>query len=393
VNEVKVNRLENYYREGKGILLIVLFASLVSFYFWATSFRIDEVAKATGEIISSSRVQIIQAVDGGVISELNVKEGDLVKAGDILARLDTARIQASVSEVEAKLFAVKARAIRLRAEVIGADDIYFPTEFDEQFKETAVVEKALFKQRQKGFLAGASTLNNAVDLAKEELEILNKLFEKGDVSALERLHAKRSLNEAEAKLINYKNDFLEDARIDLAKAEDDIAQNQQIFNRRDQEKQDSIFVALVPGVVKNVRVTTVGGVLSAGEEIMQIVPLDDELIVETKVLPADIAQVHKEQSATIRFDAYDYTIYGVVKGKVIYVSADTLKEETGNGTEIYYRVHVSPDSFPVVTSAGHSLSVLPGMTAQVDIRSGDRTLMDYLLKPLRKTLFESFNER
>ncbi|TEW51729.1 HlyD family efflux transporter periplasmic adaptor subunit [Psychromonas algicola] len=393
MNEAKVNRLENYYREGKGILLIVLLASLVSFYFWATSFRIDEVAKATGEIISSSRVQIIQAVDGGVISELNVKEGDLVKAGDILARLDTTRIQASVSEVEAKLFAVKARAIRLRAEVVGEDDIFFPIEFDEKFKETAIVEKALFKQRRKGFLAGSSTLSHAVNLAKEELEILNKLFKEGDVSALERLHAKRSLNEAEAKLINYKNQFLEDARIDLAKAEDDIAQNQQIFNRRDQEKQDSIFVALVPGVVKNVRVTTVGGVLSAGEEIMQIVPLDDELIVETKVLPADIAQVHKEQSATIRFDAYDYTIYGVVKGKVIYVSADTLKEETSNGTEIYYRVHVSPDAFPVVTSAGHSITVLPGMTAQVDIRSGDRTLMDYLLKPLRKTLFESFNER
>ena len=393
MNEEKINRLENYHRKGKGIFLIVFSFAMVSFYFWATTFRIDEVAKATGEVISSSRVQIIQAVDGGVISELNVREGDLVQAGDILARLDTTRIQASVSEIEAKLFAAKARAIRLRAEVVGADKVIFPDEFNDRFKETALVETALFDQRRKGFLADRETLNTAVDLSKEELKILTELFEGGDVSALEHLQARRSLNEAQAKLINHKNQFLEDARIDLAKTEDSIAQSQQVFNRINQERKDSVFVALVPGVVKNVSVTTIGGVLRASEEVMQIVPLDDELIVETKVLPSDIAQVSKGQSATIRFDAYDYTIYGAVQGKVIYVSADTLKEDTANGTEIYYRVHVALNAFPALTTTGKELQVLPGMTAQVDIRAGDRTLMDYLLKPLRKTLAESFNER
>ncbi|MBF0429024.1 MAG: HlyD family efflux transporter periplasmic adaptor subunit, partial [Magnetococcales bacterium] len=169
---------------------------------------------------------------------------------------------------------------------------------------------------------------------------------------------------------------------------------EQILARRQQEQQDSVFTAKIAGIVKNIRVTTVGGVLRAGEEIMQIVPLNDILIIEAKVKPADIAKVRPELKANIRFDAFDYTIFGGVPGKVIYVSADTLKEESRRGEEIYYRVHVSSStSNPVTTSTGKKLEILPGMMAQVDIRTGDRTLMDYLLKPLRKTLSESFGER
>ena len=156
---------------------------------------------------------------------------------------------------------------------------------------------------------------------------------------------------------------------------------------------DSSFIALVPGIVKNIRVTTVGGVLRAGEEIMQIIPVDDDLIIEAKVSPADIARVHEGLEATIRFDPFDYTIHGGVKGTVTYVSADTLKEDTPQGEEIYYRVHVSPTSLPVTTTTGRELEIMPGMTAEIDIRTGDRALMDFLLKPLRKTLSESFGER
>jgi hypothetical protein len=133
--------------------------------------------------------------------------------------------------------------------------------------------------------------------------------------------------------------------------------------------------------------------LSAGEEIMQIVPVDDELIIEAKVRPADIAQIRPGLQSNIRFDPFDYTIFGSVPGKVIYVSADTLKEDTQRGQEIYYRVHVSPIANPVTTTTGKSLDILPGMTAQVDIRTGDRTLMDVLLKPLKKTVTEAFGER
>jgi adhesin transport system membrane fusion protein len=203
----------------------------------------------------------------------------------------------------------------------------------------------------------------------------------------------RGLNEAEARLVNRRNKFLEDARLELAKAEDDIAQSGQTLTLRKQEQQDSVFSAMVPGIVKNIRVTTVGGVLRPGEELMQIIPVDDDLMIEAKVSTADIARVIPGLEATVRFDTFDYTIFGGVKGEVAFVSADSLKEETNRGMDIYYRVRVKPASYPVTSTTGMVLDVLPGMTVQVDIRTGERTVMDYLLKPLRKTLSESFGER
>ena len=394
INHAKVERLENYHRRSQGILLSLLFVSLVCFASWASVFRIDEVAKATGEVIASSRVQIIQAVDGGVLAEIHVREGDRVKAGQIIASLDQTRIGASVGEVEARLFALKARAIRLRAEVTGAKNMLFPDLFEQSLQEIVLVEKALFRQRRTGLNEELRTLQVAVQLSRKELGYIEKLRKSGDASGSELLRVQRALNESEAKLINRRNRYLEEARIELTKAEDEMAQNEQILARRQQEQKDSVFIALMPGIVKNVRVTTVGGVLRAGEELMQIVPIDDDLIIEAKISPADIAQIHKGLEATIRFDPFDYTIYGGVDAKVVYVSADTLKEDTGRGQEIYYRVHVVSNSAnPVVSSIGRKLEIQPGMTAQVDIRTGDRTLMDFLLKPLRKTLSESFGER
>jgi len=203
----------------------------------------------------------------------------------------------------------------------------------------------------------------------------------------------RGLNDAESRLIGRKNKFLEDARAELARAEDDIAQTEQVLTKRRQEREDTVFTAQVPGIVKNVRVTTVGGVLRAGEEILQIVPMNDALMVEAKVSPSDIARIRPELDANLRLDPFDYTIYGSVKGRVVYVSADTLKEEGRNGTETFYRVHVMPEGDPIVSSTGRQISLLPGMTAQVDIRTGQRTVMEYLLKPIRKTLSESLRER
>jgi adhesin transport system membrane fusion protein len=142
-----------------------------------------------------------------------------------------------------------------------------------------------------------------------------------------------------------------------------------------------------------VRVTTLGGVLRGGDELMQITPVDDELIIEAKLSPTDIGQEQKGLEATIRFDPFDYTIYGGVIGEVIYVSGDTLKEKTGQGEAIYYRVHITTKTSPVITTSGRVLEILPGMTAQVDIKSSDRTVLNYLLKPWRKTLSESFGKR
>ncbi len=388
----KIDRLETFYQRNHSPVLLLLLAALVVSIVWASFFHIDQVARAGGEVIASSRVQIIQAVDGGVLAAINVREGDRVEPGQTLALLDTARATAAVKEIDARVSALQAKATRLRAEVTGQETLVF-SEDVLRFPELVRVERALFEQRRTGLSEELRTLRVAVGLAQEEAKLVQGLSASGDVNCLEVIRAERALNDAEAKLINVRNRYLEEARLELAKAEDHIAQNAQVLKQRQQQLEASVFRASVPGIVKNVRVTTVGGVLRSGEELMQIIPIGDELIVEAKVSPRDIAQVHPGLDATIQFDPYDYTIYGGVNGEVIYVSADTLKEDTAYGEEIYYRVHVSTKSDPVTTTSGKELEILPGMTAQLAIRTGDRTLMNYLLKPLRRTASESFGER
>lgn len=389
----RIERLENFHRRKLGWVLGPLAIGFAAFVIWAMNFRIDEVARAHGEVIASSRVQVIQAVDGGVLSELKVKEGDRVKAGEILARLDLTRVSTTVGETEARLFALRAKSARLRAEVTAAATPDFPRVPSMSLQDQVEVERALFRQRKEGLKEELRTLQVALDLARKKLELVEQLKASGDTSGSEVLSAKNAVNDAEARLISRRNKFYEDARVELTRAEDEISQNEQVLERHEQERKDAVFRSKVNGIVKNIRVTTVGGVLRQGEEIMQIVPVDDELIVEVKVSPADIARVHPGLEANIRFDPFDYTIFGTVAAKVTYVSADTLKEQTNRGEDIYYRAHLVPGRTPVTTNTGKTLDILPGMTAQVDIRTGDRTLMDYLLKPLRKTLMDSFGER
>ncbi|WP_293268882.1 HlyD family efflux transporter periplasmic adaptor subunit [Neptunomonas sp.] len=391
-NAAAVKRLSTFHERRYSLVLWVLLFGLLSFIGWATIFKIDEVAKATGEVIASSRVQIIQSVDGGVLAALNVREGDRVEPGQILAQLDQTRFGASVNEIDARLSALKIKAIRLRAEVVDAKSLVFPENLM-RFPEQVLVEQALFEQRRSGLLNEVRTLKTAIALSREELALVKKLSRSGDVNRSETIRTERALNETKAKLIIRKNRYLEEASAALAKTEDEMAQNEQILTQRIRQLDNSVFKAVVPGIVKNIRVTTVGGVLRAGEELMQIIPVDDELIIEAKVSPADIARIASGLKATLRFDPFDYTIYGGVNGEVVYVSADTLKEDTQRGEEIYYRVHVVTKTQPVTTTTGRVLDILPGMTAQIDIRTGERTVMDYLLKPLRKTVSDSFGER
>jgi len=382
-----------YHKKKRALIVWPILIALIAFVVWAEHFYIDEVAQAQGEVIASSRVQLIQSVDGGVISELNVREGDRVKAGQILGQLDQTRLSASVGEIESRVFALKAKAIRLRAEILGEKTLSFSQDMLNRYQDIAQVEQALFNQRQTGIKEELRTLQVSVSLAQEEQTIVKRLQASGDVSRSEMLKSKEALNAAEAKLINRKNQFLEEASTELAKVEDDLGQSEQILARKQQELQDSVFIAKVPGIIKNVSVTTLGGVLRAGEEIMQIIPIDDELLVEAKIRPQDIARVKPGLLANIRLDPFDYTIYGGVDARVVYVSADTLKEESSQGEEIYYRVHVIPLQLPITTTIGRTVEMIPGMTAQVSIKTDQRTLMDYLLKPLRKTLSQAFGEK
>ncbi len=389
----RIERLQQAHRGRHGTILVVLVAAVLLFVVWASVFEIDEVARADGEVITGSRIQVIQSVDGGVLSELLVREGDRVAPGQVLARLDQTRFASTVGEIQARLFALQAKVARLRAEVVSSEALTFPEGLEERAPDMAAVERALFEQRRTGLSEELRTLGVAGDLAGRELALVQDLYDAGDASGAELLRAERGLNEAEAALVNRRNRFLEEARLELTRAEDEIAQKEQLLIRRLEEQANTVLTALVPGIVKNIRVTTVGGVLGPGEELMQIVPVDDELLIECRVRPVDIARVASGLPAHIRFDPFDYTVYGAAPGKVVYVSADTLKEESEHGTAVYYRVRIKPDASPPRTTTGRRLQIVPGMTAQVNIQTGRRSLMDYLLKPLRKTLNEAFRER
>lgn len=378
--------------KNQSIILWVLIVFFLVTIAWASFYKIDQVVRGAGAFVATSRVQVIQAVDGGVIAELKVKEGARVERGQVLAVLDQTRVAAAVKELDGRLAALYARAARLRAELTGDSSIQFPASI-ERFPDLVNAERALFMQRTFGFREEMRTLQVAVELAREDARLVAGLAKNGDVSRSEVIRAERTLNEAEAQMVNRKNKYLQDARTDLAKVEDDIVQNEQIRTQRVQQLEDTVLKASVPGIVKNMRLTTPGSVLKAGEELMQIVPVNDELIVEVKIRPADIAQLRPGLLANIRVDSYDYTVFGGVSGRVSYISADTLREDTRSGEQTYYRVHVVTKGDPVVTQTGKQLDILPGMTAQVDIRTGERTVMEYLLKPLRKTLTESLGER
>lgn len=377
---------------GRSLVLWVLVVALAALVVWSARYRIDQTTRGIGTVIASSRVQVIQAVDGGVLESLKVKEGDRVRKGEVLAVFDQTRFSASVKELDARLAALRAQAARLQAEVTGAESIRFPADL-QKFPELMNVQRSLFNQKRQSLQEELRTLAVAVKLAREDAGLVAGLAKTGDVSRSEVIRTERTLNDAEAQLINRKNKYFQDARAELAKTEDDIGQNVQVRTPRAQQLSDTVLRAPVAGIVKNVRITTLGGVLRPGDELMQIVPLNDQLILETRVKPSDIAQITLGMPASIRFDAFDYTIYGAVDGKVAYVSADTIREETKTGEQTYYRVHVETSGDPVRTRTGKPLDIIPGMTAQVDIRTGDRTVLDFMLKPIRKTLTESMGER
>jgi len=391
-NQRRIDRLASFHNRGYSLVLRGLLAGLMIFIIWANVYVLDQVARATGEVIASNRVQVIQVVDGGVLESLSVREGDRVAKGEVIAQLEQGRIGASVAEVAVRLCAQRAQRSRLVAEVTGRDTLRFESD-TACSSEQEQIELALFEQRRDGLSAELDNLQVAVKLGREELELVRELSLSGDVNRSEVIRTERALNEADAKIVQRKNRFFEEANTALAKVEDEIAQNEQILKQRSEQLDAIIIKAPLAGIVKNVKVTTVGGVLRAGDELMQLIPVDDELIVEAKVAPTDIALVQKGMQAMLRFDPFDYTIYGGVLGTVRYVSPDTLKEESRMGEEIYYRVHVAITNSPVQTTTGYPLEILPGMTAQVDIRTGERTVMEYLLKPLRKTLTTALGER
>lgn len=370
----------------------IIFFSLVAFVIWAMNFRLDQTVRAQATMLSNSRVQVIQSVDGGTLSEIAVAEGDVVDPGQILARFDQTRFEAQAQEIQARVSGLKAKKARLAAQLASGPPM-FPDELRDQ-KSLIELEVAIFEQQAARVRDETRVQKEFLDLAVEEKAMVDALLATGDISVSEAMEARRKVIDAEAKLRQIRNEFRENAAKELQETEDSLAQALELLAQRQSVLDASTLRAFVRGQVKNITVSTIGGVVKPGEELMQIIPIGEALFAEAKVKPTDIADIKVGDTATLRFDAFDPSIYGAVEGKVSFISGDTVSEPNSRGSEDkYYIVHVRLPKGQAVTSIGKKLSLVPGMTVQVDIKTGKRTVMQYILKPLNKTLSQSLNEK
>jgi adhesin transport system membrane fusion protein len=380
----------NNENQPKIVLWLIVFI-LIIFTIWASVSKIDQIARAQGQVIASSRTQIIQSSDGGVIEEMLVKEGDAVKKGDILVRLDKTKVEASYLEAKSKWMALKAQQVRLNAEIAG-NQPKFPLELKDyaQFRENQIL---LLKKRRIAFEQDIQNLEQMHTLAKRELKLSMPLLKSGDVSMAEILKLQRQVADFDSQIINKKNKYFQDIQAELSKVSEDLSSTEQLLAQRKDQLDHMELRAPGNGIVKNVRVTTLGGVIKPSEEVMQIVPIEDNLVVEAKVKPSDVAFLKLGLKTNVKIDAYDYTVYGALKGKLIFISPDTISEDLKQGELAYYRIQVQTEGKKFTGRPDQNLEIQPGMTATVEIKIGENTILNYLMKPVIKTLNESLGEK
>jgi adhesin transport system membrane fusion protein len=374
-----------------GIMLWLIVAILIIFFLWASISKIDQITRALGQVIASTRTQIIQSSDGGVIEEMLVKEGDLVKKGQLLARLDKTKVEAAFLETRARCVALTAAQARLNAEIFGGEP-KFPKDIKNypQFKENQLM---LLKKRRVAINEDISSLEKMLTLAKKELNLSTPLLKTGDVSMGDVIKLQRQAADLEAQISNKRNKYLQDLQAELSKVSEELASAQQSLAQRQDQLDHIELRSPANGVVKNVRITTLGGVIKASEEVMQIVPIEDNLVIEAKIKPSDVAFLKIGLPVNVKIDSYDYTIYGSLKGKLTYISPDTLSEDLKQGEQAYYRIQVQTEGRRFSNRPSQNLEIQPGMTATVEVRTGENTILNYLIKPLIKTLNESLTER
>ena len=332
---------------------------------------------------------MIQSLDGGILTTLNVKEGEIVERGQVLAQLDPTRFESNVGESESLLVSSRATSARLRAEVTGAP-LVFPEEVLKYLK-LVKEETALYQSRRANLQESVAGLEQALLLVQQELEMTAPLVAKGAASEVEVLRLKREANDLRNQMNDIRNQYYVNARQELSKANTDVETQQQVVRGKSDTLSRTAFKAPVRGVVKEIDVMTLGGVIPQNGKLMTIVPLDEKLLVEARISPRDIAFIRPDQEAIVKISAYDYSIYGALNGKVTMISPDTLRDEVKQD-QFYYRVYIRTDSDKLSNNAGQEFNITPGMVATVDIRTGSKTVMDYLIKPFNKAK-EALRER
>ena len=379
--------VEHDERRVSRMLLGFTVATVLIALLWAGFFQLDEITRAQGKVIPSSREQVIQSLDAGVLSELLVREGSIVEKDQVLLRIDDARSGAVYREAQEKYLALLAMASRLRAEAYGAA-LTFPPELQ--------AEQALIRQETQAYTARRRALDEslrALDISigalRRELTITEPLVSQGVMSEVELLRLRRQQSELMGQRAERLNRYITDANNELVRVNSELSQTKENASAREDAFRRTTLRSPMKGVVKNVQVTTVGGVIQAGQPILEIVPTEDEMLVEAYVKPADVAFLKVGQPATVKLTAYDFNKYGGLDGVVDYISPDTLRDERqkrpGTPVELeegLYRILVRIQNAREVRH-GLKLDPTPGMTAMVDIRTGQKTVLEYIFRPLQ----------
>jgi len=363
-------------------LLWTILLCVIAFLGWASWAQLDEVTRGDGRVVPVSRMQKIQSLEGGILGALLVKEGDMVHVGQPLVQLDRTHFRTSFEESSNQALALKAMIARLEAETLNRPAIDFPPDV-ERDSALARSELELFRSRRDKLIEGSSSIERQISIAQNQLDIVRPLVVQKVVSEMEALKLSQDIATLKGKLAELKNTYFQEAYTELSNKKAELSALQPIVQQRNDQLRRTEILSPVRGRVNSIMINTRGGVIQPGEPIMEITPMEDRLLVEVKIKPRDVAFIVPGMPAKVKITAYDYTIYGDLKGKVEQISSDTIEEDTPRGKEFYYRVLVRTDQAKLVHN-GKVLPIIPGMVAEADILSGKRTVLNYLLKPLLK---------
>lgn len=367
------------------ILVVFMVIAIV----WAYFAMLDEVSTGTGKVVPTRHEQVVQSLEGGIVSALYVHENDIVEAGQLLAQLDPTITESDVGAQAAKYRASLAMSARLSAEVSGTP-LVFPKEL-KAYPELIASETQQYNARRSNLEHSLRLMNEAIGLAQQELDTSQSLSQMGAASNVEIIKLKQALVDLEMKKVDLSSKQMLDARDELAKANSDVESLASTIKGRADSLRRLTQRSPVRGIVKNIEVSTIGGVIPPNGKLMDIVPLDDQLLIETRISPRDIAFIHPDQRASVKISAYDYAIYGGLEGRVTAISPDTIRDEVDPNT-YYYRVFVQTNTDALVNAAGKRFPIVPGMVATVDVNTGSKSVLDYLIKPFNKAR-EALRER
>jgi adhesin transport system membrane fusion protein len=356
---------------------------------WAGFAQVDIVAKANGRVVPDGREQVIASLEGGILRELLVREGQEVTEGQALAMLDPTRFESQQAEGTARRLALQGTLTRLQAEANAK-----PLKFAEDIPESVqAAESESYEARQRALNEAVDTTNRSAALLQRELGMAQAMSARGLMSEVEVMRVRRQLNDLQLQTQERTNRFRQDAAAEMVRVRNELTLIEEQMVVRDDALRRTTLVSPVKGVVKTIRSNTVGGVVQAGAPVMEILPLGPRVLVEARVKPADIGFVRTGQTVQVKLSAYDFTIYGALEGTVVSISPDAMgdpdKATLPEGT--WYRAMVRADPAGLQKN-GKPLSVLPGMTGSVEIRTGQRSVLNYMLRPMIKSQ-EAFRER